>query len=82
MEDMYVLRHVKTFKKAMESAMELFQQNDEYDDKFYRSSFTLAYNCKITGKTTTVELPICPEIWDLIENLIEKTPEALEDCFE
>ena len=75
-----IIEQCAELKKAMEAAMDKYCLFDEeITEKFYKSSFSISYNNKITGETHKIDLCINPEFWELMEQLTEEIPELLKD---
>lgn len=75
-----ILKQAEELKKAMSNAMDQFCiGEEEKTELFYNSSFEIRYNDKLTGKTHKINLFICPEFWDLMENLVKAIPDCIED---
>ena len=77
-----VKRQIENFKKAMEEAIDkgFAEKEEERDERFFESEFILTFCDKTTGKSHKINLFICPETWELFQNLTSNDlPELLED---
>lgn len=76
------LKQIEEFKKAMDTAINDFFDNNNDDDivdNFYNSSFEIVFNDRQTKTVHKIKLFICPEIWETMEELVKDLPETIED---
>lgn len=72
---------VEEFDKVMTEAINkgLGTYDEEMNEKFYTSRFTLTFYDKTSGSCPRIDLDICPEVWELIEKLVSDIPEVVEE---
>jgi hypothetical protein len=74
------LCQVSAFREAMDNAINKgLGMDDEDNERFYNSSFRLTFCDKVGGHDKSIDLIICPETWEAIENLLADIPQILED---
>lgn len=81
---MKLKEQIKVMKNFMSTAIDTFfnaQGEDKEDivDDFYNSYFTFSFCDKHTKQTKTVKIFICPETWEMAENLLSNLEEVLDD---
>ena len=71
---------IKEFKSLMSESWDKgMEGEDKMIDKFYNSEFTISFEDNVTNKTAKIKLFICPEVWELFEDLCNDLEENLED---
>lgn len=69
---------VETLKTAMNTAYNTFfeTEDDNFIDKFYQSDFSITFDNKTDGRKYTINLPCCPEVWDIMPKIIDMINES------
>lgn len=78
---MKLKEQIKVMKKFMNTSVDAFfdAQGEDIVDDFYNSYFTFSFCDKHTKQTKTVKIFICPETWEIAENLLKDLEEVLDD---
>ncbi len=81
---MKLKEQIKVMKNFMNATIDNFfdaQGEDKEDivDDFYNSYFTFSFFDKHTKQTKIIKIFICPETWEMAENLLNNLEEVLDD---